>query len=225
MSNKNILEIIEKIKNSNFSQYPFDNLVIDSFLPADFADKLYQDFTNLETLEFDNIFKSNYGEKKEIKSKKIGFDTYNDFIDLISDDELLSEVSKKFNTDRLFPDEAFDGGGYVISPTNSFLSYHADFNFSNKIQKYRTINLIIYFNKNYESEFGGKLHLLDPLSKTVETEIEPIFNRAVLFKTNENTPHGVSRNREDFERRSFNCYFYTNSSDNGNSQPHKTLWI
>lgn len=216
-----------KIQEGVLNKYPYEHLIIDNFLPFEFANDLYKELINIEKLNADNEFISDNGIKREFKQKKNCFDKYNAIIDLFGSNDLTNIIEKKFNLDLglLSGDNSFDGGGYVISPPNSYLKYHIDFNFSNKIKKYRILNLILYMNLNYDNN-GGELHLLNSKTKTVEAIAQPLFNRAVLFLTNKNTPHGVNINREGFYRRSINVYYYSDKPINSeNEEPHKTIWL
>jgi Rps23 Pro-64 3,4-dihydroxylase Tpa1-like proline 4-hydroxylase len=89
------------------------------------------------------------------------------------------------------------------------------------------MNVLYYFNENYQENLGGVLHLLDSETKTVEKMVYPRRNTLLCFLTDDLSFHGVSINNENFFRRSFNIYFYTRTPLNSSQsfQPHKTLWI
>jgi Rps23 Pro-64 3,4-dihydroxylase Tpa1-like proline 4-hydroxylase len=139
-------------------------------------------------------------------------------------------LQKKFKISEdviITPDASYDGGGYVVSPPGSFLGYHADFNFSSKASKYRVINNLFYMNPNYTDNLGGQLHLLDSNSKTVEKFVAPSQNTILGFFTDDTSFHGVSLNKENFFRRSFNLYYCYDKpiSSNQAVQPHRTIWM
>jgi Rps23 Pro-64 3,4-dihydroxylase Tpa1-like proline 4-hydroxylase len=151
-------------------------------------------------------------------------------IDFLQSKTFIDTLKEKFEIPvevDIFSDNYFDGGGFVISPPNSYLGYHADFNFSSKNHKYRVLNLLIYMNPEYKIEYGGHLHALDPISKTVEAIYVPFMNSAFAFFTDDKSFHGVSRNRSDFYRRSFNLYYYADKpiSEFQSRKPHKTIWL
>ena len=50
--------------------------------------------------------------------------------------------------------------------------------------------MLIYLNKNWYTEFGGNLELWDDKMLKAVTSIEPIFNRCVIFNTDEKSYHG-----------------------------------
>jgi Rps23 Pro-64 3,4-dihydroxylase Tpa1-like proline 4-hydroxylase len=176
-------------------------------------------------------FESEHGSKKEWKVEEGIVDSqyrpFQKLMNFLSSDDCAKAIANVFNLNfELEGDSTFDGGGFVISPPGSFLGYHADFNFSSQVKKYRVANILLYMNENYSSNLGGNLHLLDSHSLTVEKSVEPIENRALIFLTTDKTPHGVSKNLQSFSRKSFNAYFYAdNNPEDTDSNPHRTLWI
>jgi Rps23 Pro-64 3,4-dihydroxylase Tpa1-like proline 4-hydroxylase len=177
-----------------------------------------------------SIFKSNFGEKKEWKEFPTELVHLTGLLDYLSGSEFIESLRTKFDIPKeikLYPDDSYDGGGYVISPPGSYLGYHADFNFSSHARKYRVLNVLIYMNEEYHRNQGGLLHLLDPDSKTVEAEVMPEANTMLAFFTDDISFHGVSRNNHNFFRRSFNLYYYADQpiSTNQGSDPHKTIWL
>ena len=54
----------------------------------------------------------------------------------------------------------------------------------------REINLLLYLHKDWNSQWGGDLELWDPGVAYCGKSISPIFNRCILFPTNEKSCHG-----------------------------------
>ncbi len=221
---------LNKLNASSLVTYPFDHLVIENFLEPAALDELFQDLTSVENSAPDKLFDSAHGTKKEWRNFPDNDSPLSKWMLFLSSPEFIDSLRKIFSIGseiEIFPDPTYDGGGYVISPPNAFLSYHADFNFSSNIDKYRSLNVLFYMNQNYDESFGGQLHLLDSESKTVEAKVEPRANTLLAFRTDDESIHGVSRNRNNFHRRSFNIYYYTNKpvSQKQSEKPHKTLWL
>src|SRR4029079_552184 len=76
---------------------------------------------------------------------------------------------------------------------------------------HRRLNILLYFNKNWREEWGGNIEVWDQDVKTCVHSFSPIFNRCVVFETNEISFHGVSAVRcpEGLSRKSFAAYYYT----------------
>ena len=110
--------------------------------------------------EFNNSNKFNNDLKflyKELNSKKF-----------------LNLLQKIFNINKLYSDGNKLYSGLSVSLKDSVLKEHIDFNYNNKIKKYRIINLLLYFNKNYKDRHGGKFYYRN-LSSKRKKYIKPEF--------------------------------------------------
>ena len=84
-------------------------------------------------------------------------------------------------------------GGVHKTFRGGYLKMHTDFNFSKRLDLHRRINVLYYLNSDYKEEFGGELLLsLSPAKEEISSmkAIEPVFNRLVIFNTNDKTFHG-----------------------------------
>jgi glycosyltransferase involved in cell wall biosynthesis len=126
--------------------------------------------------------------------------------------EVLRKLERLTGIDNLIPDPNYLGGGMHRIDSGGKLSVHADFMLNDVTRNFRRINLLIYLNENWETEWGGSLQLWsDDMSQMVR-EIEPIFNRAVIFNTGEKTYHGHPHplnTPEGISRYSIALYYYT----------------
>ncbi len=223
-------EIIEKFSEIELHSYPFKHFVSKNFLNSDTVERIQTELIELEKIEPQNKFESQFGIKKEWKAFPDNFINLNKWLEVLASENFINSLKKKFGLSEdilITPDLTYDGGGYVVSPPGSYLGYHADFNFSSKASKYRVINILFYMNPNYTINQGGLLHLLDSKSKTVEKSVLPEQNTILGFFTDDTSFHGVSLNNEDFYRRSFNLYYYSEVpvSQNQSTEPHRTIWL
>ncbi len=222
--------LLAAISNQEISTYPFEHLQVENLFDANNINLLLQSALKIEDTAPTKFFDTEFGQKKEYRLFDHSNGAVFTFIQALYSEQFLQLLKDKFQIPaelELFPDWAFDGGGYVVSPQQAFLSYHADFNFSSQVGMYRVLNILFYMNDNYFENQGGELHLLDSVSKTVEKRVSPKLNTLIAFKTDDVSLHGVSRNSLSFNRRSFNIYYYAKSpvSINQSSAPHKTLWV
>ena len=99
-----------------------------------------------------------------------------------------------FDTDVLLSDPGLNGGGWHIHARGGKLNTHLDYSIHPKLRLQRKINIIIYLNSSWQSSWGGGLGLWDgdenEPGELVE-EIDPKFNRAVIFDTTLNSWHGL----------------------------------
>jgi hypothetical protein len=158
-------------------------------------------------------------QKKELRKAS---DQLGKILYCMCSSELLQLCEAEFGLTRLKPDETFDGGGITVTGAPGFLRYHVDFPYSSSANAYRVVNTILYLNNS--DLRGGDLHLLDPISKTVEKVIKPKFGLLVAFMTSKNTPHGFSKIKTG-TRISVNSYFYHAAPLDDRFEPTKTGWI
>jgi len=115
----------------------------------------------------------------------------------------------------LIPDPHLHAAGYMKVPPGGFLGLHYDFSTQQELRLDRRVNVLLYLNRDWRPEWGGQLelHSNDPLEgggQTV-TEIEPLFNRLVIF----NTPGALHGHRRpiacppDRARLCLSWYYYT----------------
>jgi Rps23 Pro-64 3,4-dihydroxylase Tpa1-like proline 4-hydroxylase len=189
---------------------PFKHCVIDDFLNQDLAKQIDNDF-----LPYDSNVWVEYTNPTQIKKMYNDWyyfpkSVYNLFAYLNSH-EFVQQLSE-FVGSRLYIDPGLYSGGCHIHGVNGILDPHLDYNLHPKLPYFRKLNLIIYLSENYQTEFGGLLELWegqDFLVKKVK-QIEPFFNRAVLFDTTQNSWHSVSPFAKDGAfRKSLAIYYLT----------------
>lgn len=123
----------------------------------------------------------------------------------------LEEIS---GIDGLIPDPYFLGGGFHETLSGGNLGIHADFRVHKKLRVKRRLNLLIYLNKDWPESYGGALELWTKDMKSKAKEIYPLFNRCVLFSTDDTSFHGHPdplRCPVDRSRKSIAIYYYTAS--------------
>jgi 2OG-Fe(II) oxygenase superfamily len=223
-------ELLNKFSAIETFEYPFMHLVSENFLKGEDLKLLLSELEDLEKMIPTKIFDSPFGRKREFREFPTEYKFTNQLLGFFGGKEFINELKIKFDVPselEMFPDPTYDGGGFVISPPGSFLTYHADFNFSSATNMYRSINILFYLNENYDTNQGGELHLLDTESKTVEKSVSPRANTILGFRTDDVSFHGVSKNGKNFFRKSFNLYYYTKFPISGNQSldPHKTIWV
>ena len=216
--NYEIFDKIEKIKNNSKQKI----IVLKGLINKDFEKKIYKSVSKSLSSPT-KIFKHN---KKLVKyeyndSNKFNHDLKQLYIELNSK-KFINILKKIFNIKDLYPDGNKLYSGLSVSLKNASLREHIDFNYNDKIKKYRIINLLLYLNKNYKDQNGGKFFYRNINSKK-RKYIKPEFNNLVIFMTNKNTPHGFTK---VFKKRiSLNIYYYSNNNLTLTKSKHKTKWF
>ena len=194
---------------------PFPHIVLDNFLPEDLISGLYSHFPK-ERLDSDVVFESGYAghHKRQVLPAdcddfcRRSFDFFNSqpFLEFL---EGLSAI------DGLLPDPYFVGGGFHETGPGGKLGVHADFNLHTKLNVRRRINAIVYLNRDWPDAYGGKLELWDTRMQHCEKAVAPLFNRCVIFNTDDTSFHGHPDPLTcppDRTRRSLALYYYTAST-------------
>ncbi|WP_428310202.1 2OG-Fe(II) oxygenase [Hydrocarboniphaga sp.] len=130
--------------------------------------------------------------------------------------------------DGLIPDPYMEGGGLHQIGARGFLGIHADFNVHKKLRLDRRLNLLLYLNQDWPASYGGELELWDRGMQAAQQRIAPLFNRMVVFNTNDDSYHGHPQPLtcpENRSRKSLALYYYTaGRPESERSAAHSTLY-
>jgi Rps23 Pro-64 3,4-dihydroxylase Tpa1-like proline 4-hydroxylase len=223
-----IRQSVNSLKQIWHDKLPFRYIIIDDFLIAEKAEELFRAYPRIEETAWDH---TTYVNQKN-KFVKTNFDDapilQEVFKELRTDSfrELLSQITE---IDQLHADEDLFGAGLHQSIKGAFLDVHVDFNIHPKTGFHRRMNLLIYMNKNWEKSYNGYLELWDMEDKKQIEYIEPKFNRAVIFETNEVSFHGHPKplhTPKGMSRKSISVYYYTkNRPEHEITEDHNTIYV
>ena len=216
--NYEIFNKVKKFKNNSKQKI----IIIKGLINKEYENKVYKS-VNSSLTKPTKIFKHN---NKIVKyefndSNKFSNDLRQLYIELNSK-KFINLLKKIFSIKKLYSDGNKLYSGLSVSFKNSLLKEHIDFNYNNKIKKYRVINLLLYLNKNYKDIDGGKFYYRN-LSSKKRQYIKPKFNTLIIFMTNKNTPHGFTKVKE--KRISLNLYYYSKTNLTLSKKKHKTKWL
>lgn len=219
----------EKFKGNFLSVEPFPHFCIDNFLDEDFAEEVYKSFPKYQEAQKLGTEFSAVNEKRKIQitdSSKFS-PAIKILSDLLASKEYVNMWSDLTGIPNLFSDESLAGGGVHETNSGGHLDVHIDFNYNEKNQAYRRLNILLYFNKDWKEEYGGYLDIWDKDVKKRYGYFEPKFNRAIGFLTSEVSFHGVTPLTcpPDVMRRSFATYYYTKDIPEGSKvSKHSTVF-
>jgi hypothetical protein len=109
-----------------------------------------------------------------------------------------------------------------------------DFNYDQSRNLHRRLNLLIYLNKEWKEQWGGSIELHSNPRRPKEDRVKaflPIFNRCVLFETNEHSWHGFKAvnlppEERHRSRKSISIYLYTRERPQQEiAPPHGTFYV
>ncbi len=192
---------------------PFPNLCIDGFLSEEFADRVYQAFpTYEEAAKIGREFAAvNEKRKVQVVDASKFPPPLRQLNEALASQDFLELMSYAFEIPHLLADDELVGGGVHETGPQGRLDVHVDFNYVGNRALHRRLNLLLYLNKGWREEWGGKLELWDKDVKVCHHSILPIFNRCVVFETSEISFHGVTAVTcpKNVSRKSFAAYYYT----------------
>lgn len=202
--------------NHHFRQAkPFQHVVIDGFFLPRFALTLASEFPKYDEpkwFTYDNAL-----ERKKTLNDWHAFPsaTYRAF-SLLNSPAFVDELQRLTGV-PLYADPGLHGGGWHIHGQGGNLNPHLDYSLHPKLKLQRKINIIVYLSPELKQEHGGHLGLWEHdanrnLPGHLLVEVEPRFNRAVVFDTTQNSWHGMSRKLavpDNVFRRSLAAYFLT----------------
>lgn len=199
---------------------PFDFCVIDDFFSEEVAQNLESEFLDYDDSAWFS-YKNAIEDKKALNNWNVFPElTYNVFRFLTSED--FSSTLAKIAGVELVPDQGLHGGGWHIHDTGGNLNPHLDYSMHPKMHLQRKLNIIIYMSSELEEEHGGHLGLWEHQEETnspgkLIEEIQPKFNRAVIFDTTQQSWHGMSRSLtqpKGIYRKSLAAYYLCNPPQN-----------
>jgi len=215
----NLLELKKRFDQG----LPYRHIAIDNFLSSDFVEVLYENFPGFDKMS------RNYQGLNENKSEGSGFENFHPSFTQLREQLNSPEFCKALSTitgiDELYTVEDALGMGVHQGGNGSYLDVHIDFNIHHLRNIHRRVNLLIFLNKNWKEEYGGKIELWNKDVTKLENAYLPLFNRCVIFETSEISYHGYSKITvpEGETRKSFYSYFYTDLRD-GAAGYHDTIF-
>jgi Rps23 Pro-64 3,4-dihydroxylase Tpa1-like proline 4-hydroxylase len=225
------LDLSKQLSNQYQEAQPFPHIVIDKFLPETILDRALDEFNKNENWWYDKVkWTEPYQVNKFYWPHDIetannmpnDLPTISALVNYLNSPVMLKYLEELTGIDNLIGDELLMGGGLHKITSGGKLAIHKDYNVHPMKKMYRRLNLLIYLNKDWKTEWEGNLELWYKDHIKLEVSVEPLFNRAVIFTISEESLHGhpVPLNTpENVSRNSIALYYFTevNPSDNEHS--------
>ena len=206
---------------------PFPHIVLDNFLPEAVARLALEHFPS-ERLKSDRVFEIGYAghHKRQILPEECDAEARGLF-HFFNSQPVLAFLEGLTAIEGLIPDPYFTGGGYHETGRGGKLGIHADFRINEQLHLHRRLNLIVYLNEAWDPSYGGNLELWSRDMSVKCREVEPLFNRCVVFNTDASSYHGHPdplNTPEGVLRRSIALYYYTASREIYNEVPNTSTF-
>ena len=224
------MNLINKINYNNLqkkylSAKPFNHVVIDNFFKNDLALKLESEFPEFNDKSW--YFYDNPIEHKKTMNHWDRFpkNTYQAF-SFLNSQNFIEQLEDLTGINNLLPDVGLNGGGLHVHSAGGKLNVHLDYSIHPKLLLERRLNIIIYLCKDWQESWGGHLGLWshdeqNQKPKDCIQKISPIFNRAVIFDTTQNSWHGLPEKikcPEGVYRKSIAVYYLSKPRKNASTR-------
>jgi hypothetical protein len=206
---------------------PFPHIVLDDFLPPQACERLLAEFPSPEQIDWMR-FDRHHSRKLATQGDRQFGDFTREVLRQLNEPACLRFLERLTGITGLIPDPYFEGGGLHQIQRDGFLKVHTDFNWHNRLQLDRRINLIVYLNRDWREEYNGHLELWDRRMTRCVRKVPPLYNRCVIFSTTDWSYHGHPEKLAcpaGMTRKSLALYYYTNGRPaEEKSDAHGTLW-
>lgn len=191
---------------------PFPYTVLEHFLDEDAASEAERAFPKVQDEGW--IHYVHVNEKKHGLNKMDRLPPYlRTVIEELNSDRFVRWLEQLTGIPGLKADDMLEGGGLHQSQRGGFLNIHADFTVHpHKRNWKRRVNVLVYLNKDWQESWGGELELWARDMGRCEARVLPMYNRCVIFNTDEDSYHGLPdpiRCPEDQTRKSIALYYFT----------------
>ena len=202
----------EKLING-FSESPFSHVVIDDFLDLSVAKAIEHEFFDYDN-EVWHVYSNPIEEKKTCNQWNLFPPTIYQFFFHLHSKSFTDLLNSAFGA-KLETDPGLHGGGLHCHRGGGNLNPHLDYSMHPKLHKQRKLNIIFYCSSDdglLESETGALgLYAGDKNGpRELMAEVQPLFNRAVIFDTTQMSWHGLTRplpKNANFTRKSLAAYY------------------
>jgi len=180
---------IETLQEAYSKAQPFEHIIIDDFLDEAYAEKIFQRFPTINDA---------WHEYKNPIEVKYTYDNINDlnveiknYFYYLSHPEMIQMMQKITSINDLEYDEFLHGAGVHMHPRYGRLNIHLDYEKHPYSGKERRLNIILFMSKEWNTDWNGANELWnDDVSQCIKkTNVK--FNRAIIFKTNDISWHGL----------------------------------
>lgn len=206
---------------------PFRWVVIENFLRPERAERIFEEFPVIDRDRW--VDASGLHTKNKWTLPVVEGSVAEGFYEEINGEAFRAWMSDVSGIPAILADPTLKGAGFHQTTEGGFLDVHVDFNRHDETGLDRRLNLLVYFTKRPDPNGEGFLELWDMEAKRLLESVAPVFNRCVIFETNEISYHGHPKpwaNAAGEARKSLSVYYYTEGRDDiGPVASHNTLYV
>ena len=147
-----VLENADSWREAFSTALPFRHVSIDNFLEQEFAERLLAEFPSFDRKLSINEGGTTGGKAVNTNIREIS-PAYEELHEFISSKPFLDAMSRISCIPDLLPDPKMFGGGTHENQHGQELDPHIDFNYAEDHDLHRRLNLIVYLNKDWKTEW------------------------------------------------------------------------
>lgn len=181
---------IEQLSKTFSTALPFEHIVIDNFLDTNYAKTLLEKFPIVD--------KKSWHEYMNPIEIKYAFDNISEldpevrnYFYLLSHHKVVKMIEKLTQFEDLKVDEYLHGAGLHAHPRDGKLNVHLDYEIHPFTGMERKLNIILFLSDNWDPSWNGANELWDKNHTKCITRTHIKFNRAIIFKTTDDSWHGL----------------------------------
>lgn len=174
---------------------PFPHLIFHDFIPQSLLIKVVQEYDRILSNPDEGqwICYENPLEYKQAYNTIAKSTPLQELVKYVSRPSFIKQLEYTFGLEPLELDMELYGAGLHNHPTGGFLTTHLDYEINPRTFKKRWLNLLIYLNDDWKTEYCGDTELWNADCTVCEKRVYPEFNKALVFQTDNKSWHGVSR--------------------------------
>jgi len=201
---------IEHTQYKNASPFPHA-IIEDFFNDEDLTACVKSIEDNIDDLRWNQRDYKYQVNKKWLEDPRLMPDQVKKILWQLHSAEFLYFLKELTGISGIIDDPLNIGGGIHSTERGGKLNIHKDFNYNKETSLVRKINVLVFLNKEWPSEWNGNLELWSKDRKNKIVDIPPTFNKMVIFDTDEESWHGCPRLikcPENRRRLSLATYYY-----------------
>lgn len=194
---------------------PFPHIVVDGVLPDAIFGAACEEFGQLEQIPWKNYYHLNERKQAHTRPQEWG-PTLASICASLQSDRFVRFLERLSGLPSLLADPDLDGGGLHRMYRGGHLNVHADFTAHHvRATWQRRINVLLYLNPEWSTDWGGELELWAPDMSRCVTKVAPLGNRLLVFRTDMESFHGHPeplRVPDGRARQSMALYYFSEES-------------
>ena len=171
---------------------PFPHVVIDNFLAPAVAHSLHRQFPAYSPdtwWEYRNPIEVKYANDNIPNMP----DIFQQVFCALASPSMVACMRRLTGIPDLNYDEYLHGAGLHLHPQNGRLMMHLDYEKHPFSGQERRLNIILHLSQGWDSAWNGDTELWNANMTECEVASPVIFNRAIIFRTNDISWHGVPK--------------------------------